>query len=128
MQSLLKHQMKHKKKYYTAQGIITTLAGILVLGTINVLGHIFCSHVLDSFTAFAYSYGLEWLVYLSAAVTIIGLSVLMRDLYIKKKQKISKTASKTIKTIRVFYNFCNNRNIYIYFIFFWALIFTSERR
>lgn len=86
-----------KKKYYTAQGIITTLAGILTLGIINVLGHIYCSHVLDSFIGFAYNYGLEWLVYISAAVTITGLSLLIRDLYISKSKKYLKLEGTSLK-------------------------------
>lgn len=109
-----------KKKFYTVQGIITTLTGILILGTINVLGHIFCSHVLDSFTTFAYSYGLEWLVYLSAAVTIIGLSVLIRDLYIKKSKKYQKLQARPLKLF-VFFTIFAIIVIYIFILYSFGL-------
>lgn len=86
-----------KKKYYTVQGILTTLAGIVTLGIINILGHIHYSYTINSFTYFAYSYGLEWLVYLSAAVTVTGLSLLIRDLYINKSKKHLKLEGTPLK-------------------------------
>lgn len=85
---------KQKKKYYTLQGILTTLAGIATIGIINVLANAHRAKYNGTypfpFKSFVANYGLDWLVYLASATIVIGLSLLIRDLYIYKSKKYIK--------------------------------------
>ena len=95
-----------KKRYYTLRGILITLSGIASIGVINIMGNVINTtnnnFTSSPFRSFVCNYGLEWIVYLSTTAIIIGISFLMRDIFINKSKKYKELKGKPLKLFIIF--------------------------
>lgn len=86
------------KKYYTKQGCLLVFAGIAILGVINIFAYYYFRGFSSyPFLNFVGNFGLLWLVIISSISIVVGISTLIRDLYIYKSEKYNQLTSGTLK-------------------------------